>query len=453
MQKRLNFKKELIQKLDEAEFYKKNPDKNGELKRNDRYYFLAIGLINFIAIRNSKQDDSGKYIGARILKEFSEDNYKILMNELLKLNIIIELEKSSCKKAGKYCLNPIYEGECRIRFSKEEIDLIDIKFKKQSKRGARATTKKSISIVISKEDCTRVLKEYGLDSKEIERQWETILKINESGSINPKQYRDSRLYSRFTELSKPLNKFIKIDDIECLSEIDLHATYFLLLPNILKNYSFTQKNQLLENEIQNLYNWIDSTNDVYLKLSGEINKTLSRNDIKLNVVSWLCSPDISKLNSIQILLDNWFIKNFPECHKSLNSLRYNKIFSRRAMKLEQEIFVSLSKILNKSNIDSITKHDCIIFSTIHFNTVESILIQSLSKKNIPRKFSTIHYKSVPPVPKNLIKENFILGTLENSETPILSDFQDILNQKTAHSEEEDRKTGTILCGFSKMIND
>lgn len=56
---------------------------------------------------------------------------------------------------------------------------------------------------------------------------------------------------------------------------------------------------------------------------------------------------------------------------------------------------------------------------------------------------------MPPVPKNLIKENSITGTLENSETPILSDFQDILNQKTTHSEEEDRKTGTILCGFSK----
>lgn len=56
---------------------------------------------------------------------------------------------------------------------------------------------------------------------------------------------------------------------------------------------------------------------------------------------------------------------------------------------------------------------------------------------------------MPPVPKNLIKEKLIPGTLENSETPILSDFQDILNQKTAHSEEEDRKTGTILCGFSK----
>lgn len=462
--RRFNFSKNVIEKLNEAEFYKILPDKNGELKRNDRYYFLSLSLLNFIATKAKNQTENGKYIGARILKEYSEDNYRTILNELIRLEIVVELEKPTHRNAGKYSLNELYVGNTRIRLTEDEAKLIDIKFRKQTKRGIRATTDSKILVEIDFETFYQELKEYDIEEKSIKKQWETIQKINSTGTINPRQYRESRLYSYITELSKPITKYISINGNKELSEIDLHATYFLLLPTILKKHSFKLKDDKLESDIEHLNDWLKFSEDIYQQIALEINKqSITRKEIKTNVVSWLCSPNNNKFNKIQKTIDKWFFNNFPECHNALNLLRNNKLYSRRAMSLEQSIFVSVSKQLKTISIDCITKHDCIIFQTKDSDVVTNHLLSALSKNNVQPKFSTVKYNSKEDIPNENWTSNSLeiqefsknAGSLTNLETPILSDFEDIFKNKTAHSEQVIRRTIPYCAVFENVtvIND
>lgn len=466
--RRFNFSKEVAEKLNEAEFYKRTPDKNGELKRNDRYYFLALSLLNFISSQSKKQeqkkeqeDDDGKYVGSRILKEFSEDNYRVILNELIRLEIVIELEKPTHRNAGKYSLNKIYSGNSRIRLTEDEANLIDIKFRKQTKRGIRATTDSKILVEIDFETFYQELKDYDIEEKSIKKQWKIIQKINSTGTINPRQYRESRLYSYITELSKPVAKYISIDGNKELSEIDLHATYFLLLPAILKKHSFKKKDEKLEYDIERLNNWLNCSEDIYQQIALEINRyDITRKEIKTNVVSWLCSPDNNKFNKIQKMIDKWFSNNFPECHNALNLLRNNKLYSRRAMSLEQSIFVSVSKQLKKISIDCITKHDCILFQTKDSAIVTDHLLSALSKNNVQPKFSTVNYNSKEENLEEIWTSKFqksqeiskIAGPQIFSETPILSDFEHTFENKTAHSEDDIRRSIPYCAVFENNIS-
>lgn len=359
----------------------------GEVRKNKNDLFRCLAIVERVASNRHKK----KYLSSRALREIKYE-YRPLLDILVEKNIILILSQATRKSATQVELNNVFCGSCSIELSKKEFNLVNIKFKKETRRGEKATTQKEIKINIpSYSKFVEIMLENGKDVNTISSQWLCIAKINKTGKINPRQKSGGRLYSNITSLSSCLHQYITIDGKYCV-ELDQHATYWTLLPNLLKATISLAHINIQENlfeDISKLNTFISNSRNIYRDIQNETN--IKYEDIKTNSISFLCDPIKYTNNEIKKQIRQWFKTKFPHCSNHLDSLRKNNFVSYRIQEQESKIFISAGKELNKYGIDCIEKHDAILVSEEHSKTAETVLNHYFIKYNVPNKIRIKDY--------------------------------------------------------------
>lgn len=391
MEKTFNFKETVVEILSATGFFYKNKfeAENPEcLKRNSCDFIRALAFVELVSKPNDekyKNDLQTKYIGTRTLKDIKY-KYQDFLEPVLDAGIVFK-ETSGFHAASRYWLNPIYAGTSRFVIDEREEEIYKGIFKKSFDRGQKATTDKPIRVNILKNDFERLMLASGKDADTIERQWKVIEDINRTGRLNPTRKRESRLYSRLTSLSKVIHPYLTING-KSVCEIDQHATYFTLIPQVVRSITLKSKNLKLEQELIELEHFIETTEDIYQEISKDV--PLSREEIKANVVSWLCDQT-TYMNPLKSKIREWFLSRFPHTNKILDSLRNSNAYPYKAMNLESKIFINAASYLKESGVDVVTKHDCLLFHQENQLIVTETLKHHFSINNVPFKCKSVAY--------------------------------------------------------------
>jgi hypothetical protein len=437
--------KEGIDLLKSIPFYFGTPDVNtGALRNSETYWVRAANILNIISQANSK---GNSYFSKDGSFRDSVLDYKTLNSilETLEENQLLTIDKNYFGiGSDSYIINHKYRGQCEIELNAKEIKILNSIHAKPFKRGNSATTDLSIFIDITYKQFELLMKSEGKDLETIEQQWEIIKEINETGSISPKLKRGGRLYSKFTNLSKVVHQFTRINS-EAIIEIDQHATYFTLLPHaLLTMFGFLSNEQM--KCIKNLSKFIKDTYNIYEQISNETGIDIK--DIKESTNSFICDTN-TMMSSTKAEIQKWFKNRFPKCSDLINLTRKKKRLVYKLMRIEADIFVFVAKKLKKMGIPAITKHDSIIFNKADSKDVLKILEDRFITKNICQKLKT----------KNYI-ENQTPSSFESLEIAVaqskdksLTD-KDVETQKPHHAVnflKASKERETIVCGFSLSV--
>lgn len=395
----------------------------GEIRKNRNDLFRCLAIVERVAKNKHKK----KYLSARALRDI-KTNYHPLLKVLVDNHILLIISEATRKSATQVELNSMYVGSCFIELTEKELDLVNIKFKKEQKRGERATTKKDIKITIpSYSKFVEIMRTNEKNADTIISQWMCILRINKTGKINPRQKSGGRLYSRITSLSSCIHPYITIDG-KCCVELDQHATYWTLLPNLFKNTLLLAHPNIQEellSDISKFNSFIFNSENIYKDIQKETG--IEYNSIKQNSISFLCDPIKYTNNEIKLQIKNWFSKRFPLCSNHLDILRTNNFVSYRIQEQESKIFISAGKELNKYGIDCIEKHDSILVAEENSKVAETVLDKYFRKYSTSNKIRIKDYSNIdvrsshqsldtPFVVSNDVKDTKVIPDLE-SYTP------------------------------------
>jgi len=464
--------KEAVDLLKSTAFYFGSPNKvTGELRKSPTYWIRACNILNIISQANSSGNSHlSKHKSFRdSISAYSSLNP--ILSTLQQIGILNITPRTTKIGSDSYTINYQYRGKCEIGFTKYQLKILDGIHKKPFSRGKKATTDLEIRINISQDDFVTEMGNDGKDSETIDEQWATIQKINLNGNINPWRKRDSRLYSDFTGLSKIVHKYLTIGN-EKICEFDQHATYFSLLPSVLRNIFHV----LTDNQnrcLRTLTDFIVSSPNIYEQISKQANLEIKK--VKENTNSFICDPKIKMIGEKEII-QNWFRSMFPHCSELIDLTRKSKRLVNALMKTEADIFVFVANELKKNRVQAITKHDSIIFRKQDKEIVKQLLDNRFVNKNIPNKLSFKDYQKpiidvapssqiIPIVPTvthgiTLVtdkerktaplriggrKEETIVFSF--SETPILSAFRGDTNSLSVTSLSVTRNRATSIIGF------
>ena len=372
--------KEAVDLIKSTAFYFGSPNKvTGEMRRSKTYWIRALFLANIISKANHNNHfDFNKE------KSFQDASYKFsTLNELLTTlqSIgVIKIVNRKSNEASQYFLNTKYIGECSILLKKPEEKLFSELEQKRYDRGTRATTDKPISITISKQYFEDEMISIGKSYETIDKQWKIIEDINSTGGVSAKGKRNARIYSKFTELSKIVHPFVRIENKQ-VCEYDQHATYFTLLPNAIKSI-FTNLSIEQYQCISNLSSFIINSKNIYEEIYKET--FIDIPTLKEYVNSLICDPSKTIINE-KAQIRKWFNVKFPYCSDLIDMCRQNKRLISKLNKLEHNIFVVAAKTLKRKGIDVLTKHDAIFFMNKDQNIVKSELDKRFVKENVCNK--------------------------------------------------------------------
>jgi hypothetical protein len=350
----------------------------------------------------AKNTHKNKFISTRAMREVKDD-FKPILNALLELNIIVKLKEATLCSAASFDLNPIYQGTHTASFSKSEYDIIIGAFKKQTKRGKKATTDKQISFDISYNTFRKIMLQKYYNTKTpdivdhtIETQWNLISDINRTGSINPSQRRDRRLYSTFTSLTKLVHPYMRIDG-EKVVEIDQHACFWTLMPAFLRNnLRLVNQNYIYEtlDAIDSLQEFINSSPNIYEAIADET--SLSKEEVKKLSLSFICDPS-KYMNDKKTILQNWFRDRFNFASDFFENIRKSNYVSYQLQSIEQDIFVRTAKELKIYGIDAVTKHDCILVVEKYKENAIAVLERVMKDKGVASKLKIDPLTEIPPL--------------------------------------------------------
>lgn len=357
----------------------------GVVKENKKDNFRVFALINLLKC-------SAKYISTKTLKSIKDD-YLPFINVLIDEKII-EIEKERIGTSSTmYRLNEIYHGYTEHTFTEIEAKLTKIRFIKASNRGKKSSTAGYIQINIEKSEFIRLYDDEQIrrstiigykkndNEQSLEDQWKTICKINKTGRIDPRQHKDRRLYSRITGLSSFIHPYITING-KHIVELDLHATYWMLLPNVLelnkavlKTVSYIEVNS----EIDSFKSFLRNCDNVYEYIGKCINE--SKDNVKQASMTFICETQ-EHMSGIPLKIKEWFIKDYPNMYEILMKLRSNVAMSYRLQSFEASLFVNTAKKLNEEGIDVLTKHDSLMCYEDNVSYVSSLLTNRFSISNV-----------------------------------------------------------------------
>jgi len=432
--------KEAVDLLKSTAFYFGSPNKEtGELRKSPTYWIRACNILNIISQANSSGNSHlSKHKSFRdSISAYSSLNP--ILSTLQQIGILNITPRTTKIGSDSYTINYQYRGKCEIGFTKYQLKILDGIHKKPFSRGKKATTDLEIRINISQDDFVTEMGNDGKDSETIDEQWATIQKINLNGNINPWRKRDSRLYSDFTGLSKIVHKYLTIGN-EKICEFDQHATYFSLLPSVLRNIFHV----LTDNQnrcLRTLTDFIVASPNIYEQISKQTNLEIKK--VKENTNSFICDPKIKMIGEKEII-QNWFRSMFPHCSELIDLTRKSKRLVNALMKTEADIFVFVANELKKNRVQAITKHDSIIFRKQDKEIVKQLLDNRFVNKNIPNKLSFKDYQKpiIDVAPSSQVIP--IVPTVTHGIT-LVTDKE----RKTAPLRIGGRKEETIVFSFSK----
>jgi len=390
---KLKITQEAVNKISACDFYINSVDiETGEMKKSKKDWIRALAMTNLIIGLDSTKEKS---IGSRTFKDIKEDYHTILDN-LISIGIVDVVSEAKLGKAGKYIVKKEYVGETTLKVSKKEKELFYISFKKEENRGKKVTTDGFISIDLTFDMFSKLYddeqkrrklilnyKKRKDESNSKEDMWKTIQEINKTGKIDPHGKKEKRIYSKFTNLSSFVHPYVKING-QNVSELDLHATYWQLLPAYLeKNKSIAKSEDKiiveLNKELDNFRRFLSQSNNVYEEIGLKIGA--SKDDVKQNSMVYICEKQ-PNMSGIAKQIQDWMKKEYPEMNHLLNFFRKESRVSNRLQEIESALFVTAARKFKKAGYGGITKHDSILCFEEHVGICEAFLKVEFAKKGI-----------------------------------------------------------------------
>ena len=302
-------------------------------------------------------------------------------------------------------VNPKYIKECEIELNESDYKHMIINPRKTSKLGKLHSYNKNIKIDISKDLFEELVTKHLMMKHpektqeelqaDLDSQWRVISKINSTGSIQPHMTIKGRCSSRITQISHPCNDFILIEGEETI-ELDQHATYLTLLPEVL-NTRVSDKSDEFVKELSELRLLIKNTPNLYVHISNCIGVDML--EIKKEVNKFFCDPKASRTYKYKFF--EFFNSYFPELSKSINYLRCKKGPYSDFNRLESFIFSGSAKELLNLGIPAITKYDSLIIRIKDLDIAKKILNERFIKARVSNK--TKESKKIKDL--KILKEN------------------------------------------------
>lgn len=359
-----------------------------ESLRNESMYLRAVAFLHFLGAPAKRTPKGWKYCSTELMRSFHYRFDSVILPELLERGFCHELPRRSPHSAREFILEFNYEAETPFGFPvpvgeyakwASAITTLD---RKRFASGLWINTHVRIRIDFpSTQESTQALLDYkrsrGVDIsgkgmekaiRNIQHQFEIIESVNRGEPLATRKS-NGRAYSSFSELSKPVTSKVFDMDGNRFISCDQHATYFTILPTVLK--TLTNDASKLE-ELDRLQCLMEETSNIYEHIQGAIQSTqgalISLRDIKQKAISWLCtqrpiqpprSGKSSRLTHWQ-RIDQWFAGAYPESWKLVNAHRRNAFLSRRIAEVEAQVFGRTSRLLNQLGVPCLYKFDEIL---------------------------------------------------------------------------------------------
>lgn len=371
-------------------------NEHGEVLLTRIQVLRVIAMANNIA-RGSSPEDQKKYKLKKYQRWMSSDNLSYYYNDystLLKLienNNIISFEFRGLVRVAT--VNPEYIIEDGYDLEIDDVDYKELTIfsSKMSKSGVRHSANSGISINVDRVTFESEVRQHWINKGKIKSeeqiiadlncQWNRIESINRTGSINPKKTRRGRCSSWYTELSSPVNKYVLIDGEQTV-DMDQHATYFTLMPVVLKNRTpIEEQTTEFFVELDKLKYMIKNEPNIYKYISTSMNVEVK--DIKVETNKFFCEPNSSRTYTQHLF--SFFDKEFPLLNRAMLVLRTKKGPYSDFNRIESSIFSGASRILNNKGIKSITKYDSIVVKLKDLDKAKEVLNECFIKAGVSNR--------------------------------------------------------------------
>lgn len=142
---KFHFNESVVGLLSATDFFYNTIDfSTGEIRKNKKDFFLCLDIVERVATNKNKK----KLLSARALREIKTE-YHPLFKAITDNQILLIIKKSTRKSATQVELNPLFVGECELELTQAQLDLVNVRFIKEKRRGTKATTAKEITIEIT----------------------------------------------------------------------------------------------------------------------------------------------------------------------------------------------------------------------------------------------------------------------------------------------------------------
>lgn len=272
--------------------------------------------------------------------------------------------------------------------------------KKKLKEFKKYNNSENVTIGLSKKYVYEALSEHFSNltaderSKNIKVAYGNYCQIN-SGNIFGAIENDSRLHSNFTRIPKCIRRLV-YNNVEELVEFDIHATHIFLLPKTIENMLRNEEKKkavnlsyLSETRIANirkditsftemLESCFDSDVDVYSEFAKEYGQDITREDIKINLLSWINNETGFGYDKIDAMFDTLFpyIKQYM---KDKKNGKFN-VFNFELTRLETGLILPICEEIVKAGMTLISVHDCLMFRKKDQETIFGIIKKHMEEK-------------------------------------------------------------------------
>lgn len=390
------------------------------------------------------------------------DNYEILVNFLSIYNLAV-IEKDE-KGFLHFNLPGQYKGVFERELTAKELKRKKSIYKKSSDRAARILPVSGLSFEYAGQKIDAAFVEYALRNnknskgeaygeEEIQKAIKIVAKLNGGQKMFAKAGRRGRLYSDITGLGAVLTDLLVINGKETIT-LDQHATYLWLLPAVIEDsVSEDKRPEKLKNELESfksLLNHIAETQgNLYSHFATCWNIPMA--EIKQNIITWLCDPNVNNLEGIKKQIDEEFSKMYPAIRAAMKSFSTGANgMSTRAMHLEGKFFNRLCRQVNHYFYRAVTKFDSIIvqdgFQRRAWNKA-FILFRSMFGYSPFLKIKTTNgnYMNVATLPAT---QNQIVATLQAPSSLTNDELNTLQHQKSLHFNkgegEDNRNTSLVI---------
>ena len=384
--------------------------------RDEDLYLRAVSFLHFLGSESKKLPNGWKFCSIALFRKFHYEFDSRILPELLQFGFCHLSPKRKGYNASEFILEFDYETREPFKIALPEYEAakwrmaLDILDDKKRAAGYWINTRENIQIDFPRSTKNEnVLLEYKKDrganlsgdgleeaQKNIQYQFSIIERIN-SGEVLETRKSQGRAYSVFSELSKPISSRVYDNQGNRFISCDQHATYFTILPKILKTLT-SDSGRLAE--INSLRQFIIDSPKIYgsilLAMKSMHECEISEGEIKNQAISWLCDQNkISKTRKlkgrdalVKQEMEKWFSIAFPECCKLVNENRKGAFLSRRIAEEESKIFCGASKMLNRLGVPCLYKFDEILVIERDLDLALELLDFFFKKTGVPNRVKT-----------------------------------------------------------------
>lgn len=344
---------------------------------------------------------SARWCSRKILEMYYFDYIKLL--EIIEGNPVLSFVHEPTKtgfnpvRIGVISTNFLLEDETSFEVTDKEYKELMIYHRNKSKHGIKVCSNDGISINATEEVLRGEILRHFIEKDEMNGEFRTpeqleldlecqlkiVRKINLSGSLDPKRAsRESRASSRYTCLCSVVNKYVEIDGEQTV-EMDQHATYFTLMPQVLINRTEeSSKNDAFWVEIAKFKRIVAEEPNIYEYISSKTG--VSVRDIKRETNAFFC--DYSKWRTSKSLISSFFEVEFPYLNEfCIPNLRSKNGPYSEFNKLESSIFSESAKEIIKLGLKAITKYDSLVVKKKDLDVASTILDERFKRAGVSNR--------------------------------------------------------------------